>query len=76
MIHREPKNGEAFEVAVRRVGPAISVTVDGEMELSWTDDGPGALLGDGYFGLRQMATMATVSYDCPLTTPVALYALS
>ena len=77
IIHRAPKNGVAFEVVVRRAGDAhaaagasganastanITVSVDGEDELTWIDDGPGPPLGGGYIGLRQMASMGTGTY--------------
>ena len=62
IIHRAPKNGVAFEVVVRRAGANIALSVDGVDELAWTDGGPGARLGPGYFGLRQMASMDTGTY--------------
>jgi hypothetical protein len=57
VLSRAPKNGKAFEVVLRRVGPKITITVDGATSLEWTDDGRmSAPFKGGYVGLRQMLT--------------------
>ena len=53
IIGRAPRNGVAFEVAVRRNQANISVSVDGRQEMSWTDTGPGAVLGGGQVHQKQ-----------------------
>jgi hypothetical protein len=57
ILGRAPKNGKAFEVVLRRVGPKVTITVDGATSLEWTDDGRmSAPFKGGYVGLRQMLT--------------------
>jgi hypothetical protein len=53
IIHRKPKNGEAFHVAIRKQGATVTVSVDGGLELAWTDNS--TAYGGGFIGLRQMA---------------------
>ena len=63
IIHKQPKNGLAFEVVVRREGVSdMSLSVDGTEELRWSDTGPGAPLRGGFIGLRQMAMTTAATY--------------
>ena len=57
VLGRAPRNGKAFEIVLRRVGPTMTMTVDGAESLEWTDDGRmSAPFAGGYVGLRQMST--------------------
>ena len=57
VLGRSPKNGEAFEIVLRRVGPKTTISVDGETSLEYVDDGKmSAPFQGGYVGLRQMLT--------------------
>jgi hypothetical protein len=54
-----------YTVRVLKVGPRVTLAVDGEIALEWTDTGEqgGPPLGAGYIGLRQMKHSAICSYD-------------
>ena len=48
---------------MRREGVSdMSLSVDGTEELRWSDTGPGAPLGSGFIGLRQMAMTTAATY--------------
>ena len=64
LIHRAPRDGVAFEVVLRKLGAALSVTVDGAPAIAWTDNSSSTTgpLAGGFIGLRQMAAMGVGTY--------------
>jgi hypothetical protein len=62
LIHRAPRDGVAFEVVLRKLGAALTVTVDGAPAIAWTDNSSTGPLAGGFIGLRQMAATGVGTY--------------
>jgi hypothetical protein len=58
------EHGPDFHVQISKVGPLITVSVDGRLEVQWMDPGTvfGPVYGAGFLGLRQMSHTGWSTY--------------